>query len=115
MATVSAKVFKHHKKTDGTYNVKICVHHNEQRKYFDTAHYLVKKQLTVKMVVKDEFINDLLYQQLRGYRKLISELGSRIEFFIVSLEEMIWNMLKTGLKSVICIIITHFQTAGRAG
>lgn len=26
MATVSAKVYEHHKKTDGTYNVKICYH-----------------------------------------------------------------------------------------
>jgi len=27
MATVSSKVFRHHKKADGTYNVKICLYH----------------------------------------------------------------------------------------
>ena len=31
MATVSAKVFEHHKKADGTYNVKICVQHKSER------------------------------------------------------------------------------------
>lgn len=81
MATVSAKVFEHHKKADGTYNVKICVHHNKQRKYMDTVHYVVKKQLTTKMKIKDSFVNDLIDQQLKGYRKIISELGERLAFF----------------------------------
>ena len=45
MATVSAKVFEHHKKADGTYNVKICVQHKRLRKYLDTTHFVVKKQL----------------------------------------------------------------------
>lgn len=81
MATVSAKVFAHHKKTDGTYNVKICVHHKNQKKYIDTVHYVVKKQLTSKMTIKDDFVNDLVYEQLKGYRKTISELGERLNFF----------------------------------
>jgi len=82
MATISAKVFEHHKKkTDGTYNVKICVHHMNQRRYIDTAHYVVKRQLTSKMKVKDDFVNDLIYEQLKGYRKVISELGERLSFF----------------------------------
>ncbi|WGQ10790.1 site-specific integrase [Pedobacter gandavensis] len=81
MATVSAKVFEHHKKTDGTYNVKICVHHKSDRRYFDTVHYVVKKQLTAKMRIKDSFVNDLVDEQLKGYRKVISELGEKINFF----------------------------------
>jgi integrase len=93
MATVSAKVFEHHKKADGTYNVKICVHHNNQRKYIDTVHYVVKKQLTAKMKIKDTFINDLVDQQLKGYRKIISELGERLEFFTAE-----------NLKSYLCEI-----------
>jgi hypothetical protein len=32
MATVSAKVFKHHQKSDGTFNVKICLYHKGVRK-----------------------------------------------------------------------------------
>jgi hypothetical protein len=42
MATVSAKVFAHHKKTDGTYNVKICVHHKDQRKFIGMNHYVAR-------------------------------------------------------------------------
>ncbi|MBT2560070.1 site-specific integrase [Pedobacter sp. ISL-68] len=81
MATVSAKVYEHHKKADGTYNVKICVHHKDQRKFIDTNHYVVKKQLTAKMKVKDNFVNDLIDDQLKGYRKVISELGEKLNFF----------------------------------
>jgi hypothetical protein len=40
MATISAKVFKHHKKADGTYNVKICIYHKKERVYIDTVHYV---------------------------------------------------------------------------
>jgi len=36
MANVSAKIYEHHKKVDGTYNVKICVYHKGKRKYIDT-------------------------------------------------------------------------------
>lgn len=42
MPTVSMKVFEHHKKDDGTYNVKICIHHQNQRRYLDTNHFVVK-------------------------------------------------------------------------
>jgi hypothetical protein len=46
MATVSAKVYEHHKKADGTYNVKIRVYHKEEKKFIDTSHFLSLKQLT---------------------------------------------------------------------
>jgi integrase len=81
MATVSAKVYEHHKKADGTYNVKICVHHKDQRKFIDTNHFVVSKQLTAKLKIKDRFITDLIDEQLRDYRKLISELGEKLDFF----------------------------------
>ncbi|KAA8476260.1 integrase-like protein [Arcticibacter tournemirensis] len=81
MATVSAKVYEHHKKADGTYNVKICVHHKDQRKFIDTNHYVVKKQLTAKLKIKDNFVIDLIDDQLKGYRKIIGELGEKLNFF----------------------------------
>jgi len=81
MATVSAKVFEHHKKADGTYNVKICVHHKNLRRYLDTNHYVVKKQLTKDYKIKDPFIADKVEQQLRDYRKMISELDDRLDYF----------------------------------
>src|SRR5690606_6493043 len=81
MATVSAKVFEHHKKADGTYNVKICVQHKRLRKYLDTTHFVVRKQLTKDFKVKDPFIADKVEQQLRDYRKMISELDERLDYF----------------------------------
>lgn len=73
MATVSAKIYEHHKKADGTYNVKICVYHKGNRKYIDTTHYVVKKQLTKDFKTKDPFIADIVEQQLRKYRNTISD------------------------------------------
>lgn len=81
MATVSAKVFEHHRKADGTYNVKICVHHKNLRRYLDTNHYVVKKQLTKDYKIKDPFIADKVEQQLRDYRKMISELDEHLDYF----------------------------------
>jgi len=81
MATVSAKVYEHHKKADGTYNVKICVHHKSERKFIDTVHFVVRKQLTKDNKVKDPFIADKVEQQLRDYRKMISELDDRLDYF----------------------------------
>ena len=37
MATFSIKVFKHHKKKDGTYNVKISITQERKRAYIDTT------------------------------------------------------------------------------
>lgn len=81
MATVSAKVYEHHKKVDGTYNVKICVHHKSERNFIDTVHFVVRKQLTKDNKVKDPFIAHKVKQQLRDYRKMISELDDRLDYF----------------------------------
>ena len=37
MITVNAKVFEHHQKEDGTWNVKICVYHQGVRRYVETT------------------------------------------------------------------------------
>ena len=81
MATVCAKVFKHHQKTDGTYNVKIRVFHKDEKKWIDTTHYVTDKQLSRKMEIKDPFINNLINKTLDEYRLEIGKLGKRLEFF----------------------------------
>ncbi|APU95072.1 hypothetical protein K2F45_27165 [Sphingobacterium siyangense] len=81
MATVSAKVYEHHKKSDGTFNVKICVYHKGERKFIDTNHYVVNKQLTKDYRIKDPFINELVEKQLKDYRKTIGELEGKLDFF----------------------------------
>ncbi len=83
MATVTSKVFEHHKKSDGTYNVKICVRHKGLRKYLDTVHYVVKRQLTKDLKIRDPFVAEKVENQLRDYRKAISELEGKLDFFTV--------------------------------
>lgn len=83
MATFSAKVFKHHKKADGTYNVKICISHNRDRRYIDTVHFVNDKKLTKDLTIKDPFINSLINATLDDYRAAASRLGKRLEFFDV--------------------------------
>ena len=81
MATVSAKVLKHHLKADGSYNVKIRIFHKNEKRYFDSEHYVTDKQMTKKMEIKDPFVNQLLHKKLINYRVLIGELCGRLEFF----------------------------------
>lgn len=81
MATLSAKIFKHHKKADGTYNVKICLCHKRDRVYFDTEHYVVDKQLKKDLSIKDPFINSILSDKLKTYRKYLSDLEDRVNGF----------------------------------
>lgn len=69
MATLSAEIFKHHKKADGTYNIKICVSHKRDRKYIDTEHYVTDKKLTKDLIIKDAFTNSCVNKTLDEYRK----------------------------------------------
>lgn len=81
MATVSAKVYEHHLKDDGTYNVKIVVYHNEERKFIDTTHYVSKRQLTPELEFKDKLLIKLLDDTLDDYRATISNLGTKLNYF----------------------------------
>jgi integrase len=87
MATVSAKILKHHKKADGTYNVKICIAHKNERVFLDTEHYVTDKQLTKDRTIKDQFILTCVNKTQDGYRRLISDN-----------EDMIANMSAANIK-----------------
>lgn len=81
MATVCAKVLKHHLKADGTYNVKIRIFHKNEKRYIDTDHYVTDKQLSRNMAIKDPIINRKVNQKIDDYRIAISDLGEKLEFF----------------------------------
>jgi len=87
MATVEAKVFAHHYKNDGTYNVKIRVFHKDKFRFIDTQHYVSKNQVKkhpenkTELIIRDPFINKLVNAQLDDYRIAISSLGSRLKLF----------------------------------
>ena len=81
MATVSAKVFEHHLKDDGTCNVKIVVYHKGTRKFIDTIHYAGKRQMDADFKIKDKFMIRILEDVLEDYRRVISSLEMRMDFF----------------------------------
>jgi hypothetical protein len=81
MATIEVKILKHHKKADGTYNVKIRVTHKRDKKYFDTPHFVTERQLTPLLTIKDAFIKKQLNKLLDDYRLIISGLGESLELF----------------------------------
>jgi integrase len=87
MATVEAKVYRHHRKADGTYNVKIRVYHNDVTKFIDTEHFVSDRQLKkdpdIKncFLIKDAFVNRLVNLTLDEYRTRISNLGKRLKMF----------------------------------
>jgi len=91
MATVGIKIHKHHKKADGTYNVKIRVAHKGEKKYIDTPHFVVAKQLTAKLVIKDATLKQLLNKTLDDYRGEISMLGPKLDLYSA---EALKNYLK---------------------
>ncbi len=90
MATVSAKVYEHHQKADGTYNVKIRVYQKGEKKFIDTPHFLSLKQLTKvkgrkEFNIKDPFVLEIVDKKLKEYRKTISELEDKLDFFTAEL------------------------------
>lgn len=80
MATFSIKVFKHHEKKDGTFNVKIRITQERRSAYIDTSHFVTAKMLTKNYEVKDTFILKDLYGTLSDYREAVSRLGSKVNY-----------------------------------
>lgn len=75
MATLAWVVFKHHKKTDGTYNPKIKVYHNGTTVYLPTQIYtsLVRFKKGESMgVITDGNIVDALNSRVKEIRKILN-------------------------------------------
>ena len=85
MATVSAKVYEHPKKADGTYNVKIRVYHKEEKNFRHSSFPFPKTtrqgERKKEFSIKDPFVLEIVDKKLKDYRKTISELEERLDFF----------------------------------
>jgi integrase len=79
--TVSARIYSHHEKSDGTFNVKYVVYHKGERKFIDSPHFVSKRQITKDFDIKDKFVLKWLDETLDDYRILISAINSRLDFF----------------------------------
>lgn len=72
--TFKAVVYAHHKKEDGTYNVKIRLTHNRARKFIPTTIYVTKEDLTRGLKIKNAQIADQLKKVIEGYQKIVATL-----------------------------------------
>jgi integrase len=79
--TVSARIYSHHEKSDGTFNVKYVVYHKGERKFMDSPHFVSKRQITKDFEIKDKFVLRWLDEALDDFRILISAIHSRLDFF----------------------------------
>lgn len=73
MATIREVVLKHHKKSDGTYNVKYRVTHNRKASYINSLHFVCDKQLKKDLSIKDTFLLAVISSELAEYRKKIKQ------------------------------------------
>lgn len=74
MATVAAVILKHHKKQDGTFNVKIRITHKGSTVYMDTSIYAGKSDVDTKIRLKKVFIDTYLTSTVNDYRKKLNAL-----------------------------------------
>lgn len=78
--TVSAKIYEHHVKADGTFNVKYVVYHKGERKFIDSPHFVSRRQITKDYEIKDKVILRWIDEQLEDYRLFISSLKHQVGF-----------------------------------
>src|ERR1700744_2775301 len=80
MATISAKIFEHHEKSEGTVNVKYMVYHKGVLRYIDSPHFLSMRQFTKDFEIKDKRVLKWIDEQLDEYRIFISSISTRLQF-----------------------------------
>lgn len=78
MAIIGVRVFQHHKKKDGTYNVKVSVCHKRKTAYISTSHYLSYRKLNSDLSIKSYVVNRSLFKVLDDYREMISMFEDRL-------------------------------------
>ena len=72
--TFKAIIFGHHKKDDGSINVKIRVTHNRARKYIPTKIYVWPEDVTRSLKIKTKAITDDLDKLVKGYYKAVESI-----------------------------------------
>ncbi|MDR1023826.1 MAG: site-specific integrase, partial [Prevotellaceae bacterium] len=73
MATFKAMVYKHHRKADGTYNVKIRITHKSVKRNLATNIMVDDRDLTRSLRVKNQKYIDILEDMVRRCRKKCNE------------------------------------------
>lgn len=79
MATFKAEVYSHHKKQDGTYNVKIRVIHKQKKRYISTSIFVDKDDLTRTLKIKNQLVVDQTDDIIKDYRSICNKNSQLIE------------------------------------
>ncbi len=79
MASISATILKHHKKQNGTWNVKIRISQKGSSVYMDTSVVALKEHLDTKLRLKKIFIDRFLSVELNRLREEVNALGIKGE------------------------------------
>lgn len=83
MATFKAEIYKHQKKANGTWNVKIRITHNREKKYLSTSIYATKDDLTRTFKLKSQDIIEETEAIISSYRDACNKLGTRADSMTV--------------------------------
>jgi len=102
MATIKEVVLKHHKKEDGTYNIKYRLTHNRKITYINTNYFACEKQLKKDFSVKDKFLLSVISTDIAKYRMKLLELDSLLIHFDV--KQLANRLTQKDENSVIDII-----------
>lgn len=89
MATFKAEIYKHQKKANGTWNVKIRVTHNRDKKYLATPIYVKADDITKSFKLKKN-ITDKTDKIISSYYDICADLGLRLKG--MSIEELITEL-----------------------
>lgn len=75
MAIFAAVIYKDDRRQDGTYNVKIRLHHNGRAVKLRTPFYVSDKQITRSHKLKDQAVIDACENIMREWRRYVLDLG----------------------------------------
>lgn len=81
-------MYAHHRKEDGTYNVKIRVTHNRKRKHLPTNIFVNKDDLTRGLKIKNAQVLDTLKQTINSYQKIAATIPME-RAAIMSVEQVV--------------------------
>lgn len=119
MATVAAVILKHHKKQDGTFNVKIRITHKGSTVYIDTNIYAGKSDVDTKIRLKKVFIDTYLTSTVNDYRKKLNALGAKVDYMSASdikeyfsLEDELIDFIKFADENVQALINSNRKSTG---
>jgi integrase len=119
MATIKEVVLKHHKKEDGTYNIKYRLTHNRRTIYINTNHFVNERQLKKDFTVKDKFLLSVISNDVAVYRKKLLDIDHLLIY--LNVKDLADRLTQVEENRVIDIIgfakdyISELQMQGRKG